>query len=428
MLAIERTGRAIPDDVAVVGFDDADFARFVTPSLSSVRQNRIGLGTAAVEALVRMLDEPDGPSPVSMLPVELMMRESSSSRTAIRQEEREAPGESEESGAHEWAGSRLSVADALSMLTSSDEPPPEQMDVYESGRAATGGADERRLIAVVIGTSPNQSFPRGFFHSLFLAIRAQAHARGIDLLVVSSIDTVHGSTYATFVEHYRRLGVEALIVLSQPEDERELVELAEAGFPCVTVGIDLLGDRVAFVMSDNVDGVARAVEHLAASGRERIAFIGGRADVRASIDRHFSYQSELERLGLEYHAEYVAMARWQPELAREEMKRMLSLAKPPDAVFCSSDVMAIAAMAAIEEAGLRVPDDLAVVGFDDITWAALVTPTLTTLRQDQAKLAHAVMEAALHLVDHSDEVPTGSVLPVELVVRESTANARHTPV
>ena len=291
-----------------------------------------------------------------------------------------------------------------------------------------GGADERRLIAVVIGTSPNQSFPRGFFHSLFLAIRAQAHARGIDLLVVSSIDTVRGSPYATFVEHYRRLGVEALIVLSQPENERELVELAEAGFPCVTVGIDLLGDRVAFVMSDNVDGVARAVEHLAASGRERIAFIGGRADVRASIDRHFSYQSELERLGLEYHAEYVAMARWQPELAREEMKRMLSLAKPPDAVFCSSDVMAIAAMAAIEEAGLRVPDDIAVVGFDDIAWAALVTPTLTTLRQDQAKMAHAVMEATLHLVDHPDEPPTVSVLPVELVVRESTANARHAPV
>jgi DNA-binding LacI/PurR family transcriptional regulator len=421
MLAIEKTGRTVPDDVAVVGFDDADFAQYVTPSLSSVRQDRVGLGAASVEALVRMLDAPAAPSPVSMLPVELVVRESSSSRLTAR--EGEALGESEESGARELVEprSQLSVADALSMLTSSDDSPPEDTDAYGSGRAAADGADERRLIAVVIGTSPNQSFPRGFFHTLFLAIRAQAHARGIDLLLVSSIDAVHGSPHETFVEHYRQLGVQALIVLSQPENERELVALAEAGYPCVTVGIDLLGDRVAFIMSDNIDGTVQAVDHLIEFGRKRIAFIGGRSDVRATIDRHFSYQSELKRMGLECPEEYVAMAHWQPELAREEMKRMLSLGEPPDAVFCNSDVMAIAAMAAIEEAGLRIPDDVAVVGFDDIEYAGLVTPTLTTVRQDQAKMAHAIMEAALHLLDHPNEAPTVSVLPVELIVRESSA-------
>src|SRR5450830_1638959 len=82
------------------------------------------------------------------------------------------------------------------------------------------------------------------------------------------------------------------------------------------------------------------------------------------------------------------MANWLPSRAFEATQAFLALPEPPDAVFCASDVMAIGAMAAVEAAGLKIPDDVAVVGFDDIDYARLVAPSLTTVRQSQDALAH----------------------------------------
>jgi len=98
----------------------------------------------------------------------------------------------------------------------------------------------------------------------------------------------------------------------------------------------------------------------------------------------------------------------------------LSLPEPPDAVFCASDVMAIGAMTAIEAAGLRVPQDVAVVGFDDIEYARLVAPGLTTVHQSQDALAEGLITAIINLLEHPSDAPQVSVIPVEMVVRESS--------
>jgi LacI family transcriptional regulator len=431
MLAIEESGRSIPGDVAVVGFDDADFARLTTPSLTSVRQDRVGLGAAAIETLLRMLEDPSAPFPVSILPVELIVRESS---LPLELREKQAPTtapevEESEQPAEPGQGQRLSIAAALSIFSSGEGSAPSQaVDVPAPGDRTTAGVEGRRLIAVMLGATPAQSIPGTFIDGLFLDLRAQAHAREIDLLLLPSFDAVLRSPQQSFVEQCRRLGVRGLVVLALREDERVSVSSALADFPCVTVGIDLLGARVAFVMSNNIDGAAQAVHHLAESGCRRIAFIGGPAESRATIDRRLGYKSELERLGLEYREEFVAGANWLAQPAREEMKRMLSQPEPPDGVFCCSDVMAIGAMAAIEEAGLSIPEDVAVVGFDDVDYASLVTPTLTTVRQDRKKVAEAAIEAILQLFERPDEAPPVSLLPVELVVRESAPGAtRHDP-
>lgn len=412
MLAIEQARLRIPEDVAVVGYDDGDFAPIVAPSLSSVRQDSVGLGVASVEVLLNMLDKPGEPPPAIVLPVNMIVRESSLSR---------APGSSDDAAVDPGGDIRLSVSDTFAML-SSDEPrrqAPSQTDGERHEQRA-----ERPLFAVSLGTTPDQSFPRGFLHGVFLSLRARAHEYGVDLLVLPRLESPHDLPASSFVDRYRAHGAMGLVILSQPQSEREVVALAEAGFPCVAVGIDLLGDRVAVVLSDNVDGATRAVSHLASSGRKRIAFIGGRADTRATIDRRFGYQSELERLGLESREEYVATAGWLPELALLEMKRMLALPEPPDAVLCGSDLMAIGAMAAIEEEGLRIPEDVAVVGYDDIEYASMVDPALTTVRQNQDEIAAAVLKAMLRLLDRPADPPPVAVLPVELVVRDSAPSGR----
>jgi LacI family transcriptional regulator len=157
------------------------------------------------------------------------------------------------------------------------------------------------------------------------------------------------------------------------------------------------------------------------TGRQRIAFIGGRGDERPSVDRQFGYKSELARWNLPCPKEYVAMANWLPTRAFEATQALLALPEPPDAVFCASDVMAIGAMAAVEAAGLKIPNDVAVVGFDDIDYARLVEPSLTTVRQSQDALAEGLIAAMLRLLEHPEEPPTVSAIPVELVVRASSA-------
>ncbi|MGZ4398298.1 MAG: LacI family DNA-binding transcriptional regulator, partial [Gaiellaceae bacterium] len=249
---------------------------------------------------------------------------------------------------------------------------------------------------------------------------AHAAARDVDLLIFTNVGTSPDEPYPPFLELCRRRAADGILVSSLPPESPELAAVVDAGFPCVAFDVDLLSPRVAFVMSDNVDAGASIVRHIAAAGCRRIAFIGGRGDERPSVDRHFGYQSELLRHGLPYRGEYVALASWQPDRAHEATRRFLSLPEPPDAIFAASDVMAIGAMAAIEEAGLRVPEDVAVAGFDDFDYARLLRPSLTTLRQNQEALAETLVKAMIRLLDHPQEPPLVAVLPTELVVRDST--------
>ena len=100
---------------------------------------------------------------------------------------------------------------------------------------------------------------------------------------------------------------------------------------------------------------------------------------------------------------------------------MLDLPEPPDAIFAASDIMAIGAMAAIEDAGLRVPDDVAVAGIDDIDVARMVDPSLTSVRQDQITLVTALVDAMFDLLDRPEASPRAKILPIDLVVRASSA-------
>ncbi|MGA9762145.1 MAG: substrate-binding domain-containing protein [Gaiellaceae bacterium] len=416
--AIEKAGMRVPEDIAVAGFDDSDYATLAMPSLTSVRQDRIGLGTAAVEAVLRMLDSPDSSPESSLLPTELVTRESTTIRSGadqpIRPEARAGPLIGAPS-------SRLSVEAVYRLLGEASEPEP--LTPGESSPVMRQEWDpaKRRLIALALDTATDQSFRHAFFDELFYRIRAQAYSEELDLLVFTNVGTISGASFPPFLELCHKHGADGLVIGSLPVEEPNVAALADSDFPCVTLDVDLLSDRVAFVMSDNVGGGIKVVRHLIEAGHQRIAFIGGRGDERPTVDRRFGYLSELSSWNLPRPQEYVAMANWLPRDAYEATKRFLALPDPPDAIFCASDVMAIGAMAAIEDAGLRIPGDVAVAGFDDIDYARLVAPSLTTVHQSQEALASELITAILRLLDEPGASPAVSVIPVELVVRESSA-------
>ena len=175
------------------------------------------------------------------------------------------------------------------------------------------------------------------------------------------------------------------------------------------------------MISDNVDGAARAVRYFHSIGHRRIATITGLLDKRPGTDRLRGYRNALQACGLAYRDEYVAYGDFYVESGRRAMRGLLSLDEPPTAVFAASDMMALGAIRAVGDAGLNVPADVSVIGFDDIQLADHMNPPLTTVRQDKAGLGVAAGTALVRLIDGTpDDVTQSTVLPVELVRRGST--------
>jgi DNA-binding LacI/PurR family transcriptional regulator len=195
----------------------------------------------------------------------------------------------------------------------------------------------------------------------------------------------------------------------------------------------LVGERggdglIDHVGIDNSEAARQATVHLARSGRQRIAFIGAQEPGTLPMAdlRNEGYLAALREEGHAIRAEYsratVAYHRVDGETA---MRELLALSVPPDAVFCATDLLALGALRAVYEAGLKVPDDIAIVGFDDLEEGRYSIPSLTTIAPDKQRLARAAVEALAARIDApGDSIePRDYVIPFELIVRESSPHS-----
>ena len=191
--------------------------------------------------------------------------------------------------------------------------------------------------------------------------------------------------------------------------------LARLGIPVVCSGRPLDGADVPYVDVDHEGGVTRAVGHLIATGRRRIATIAGPQDMVAGIERLIGYRAALTAAGL---PELVAYGDFTRESGTAAMRALLAADPELDAVFAASDLMAHAALRALREAGRRVPEDVAVIGFDDIETAAYTEPPLTTVRQPIVELGRAMTRQLLRIAA-GEHVEQALMLPTELILRDS---------
>jgi LacI family transcriptional regulator len=182
--------------------------------------------------------------------------------------------------------------------------------------------------------------------------------------------------------------------------------------------------RVSFVDADNAAGAYAAVSHLARLGRRRIATIAGPPDSLAAFDRKQGYLRALGERGLRIDEKLIAAGDFTEVSGYETMQRLLP--HQPDAVFVASDTMAMGALRALREAQIDVPNDIAVVGFDDQPHAATADPPLTTVRQPIRRLGDMAVEALCELVQNGLEPPRRIILPTELVVRTSCGSPQET--
>ena len=261
-----------------------------------------------------------------------------------------------------------------------------------------------------------------FFHEVLDSLKAAVGRAGYDLLLFASERPGNGYGPHSYLKRCRHHNVEGTVLMGVEPDDPEVQRLIRSDLPAVGVDLVMDGPRKCAVMSDNVEGARQAVAHLHALGHRRIATVTGLMDTRPGADRLRGYRDALRDLGLGFRDEYVAYGDFYAEAGHAAAAALLALEEPPTAIFAASDMMALGVVAAAAERGVRVPDDLSVVGFDDMQLVGLVQPPLTTVRQDKAGLGAAAAHALLALIDEEAEDPQPTVtLPVELVERASAA-------
>jgi len=284
------------------------------------------------------------------------------------------------------------------------------------------GKVERRgpLLIGIVSAMPD--LPRAmhpFFGPVLAGIKARLAQARCDLFVPTYNPASPMGEDPRAIERCFAYGASGVIVMGVDATQPDFAPLLESGRPIVLVDGRAIGGRVGYVMSDNVEGAASAVRHLHKLGRRRIATITGLMPTLPASDRLFGYRSELSRLGLDQRPEYVVEGDYYHGTGYQRTKQLLALPEPPDAIVAASDMMAVGAIVAIEEAGLRVPEDIAVVGYDDSPFAAAMWPALTTVRQDALGLGMAAADSVLAMLDNADDPPPAVIFPTELVIRES---------
>jgi DNA-binding LacI/PurR family transcriptional regulator len=266
-------------------------------------------------------------------------------------------------------------------------------------------------IAIVTPGTRGRAVPLShpFFLELIASIGEAARARDCDFLVSHTTpenydDLVHAVTTS------RASGV---IFLGQSMLHEELNRLAGTTGRFAVWGAHLPGQKYCSIGSDNVLGGRRATLHLARLGRKRILFLGGN-DPEA-LQRRRGYVEGIQESGLEKDPGLIAPVEFELEAAEATVARLLHRGVKFDGVVASSDLIALGAIRAVKRAGLSVPGDVSVVGYDDMLLSRLSTPTLSTIRQDTAEAGRLLVSRVL---DYSpDHLPV--YLPTDLIVRES---------
>lgn len=197
--------------------------------------------------------------------------------------------------------------------------------------------------------------------------------------------------------------------------------LTQSSLPIAMIGRPLDPEATSFINVDNVASAVEAVNHLVSLGHQRIATITGPQNTTAGIDRLVGYRRSLKQAGLPDDETLIAYGDFSDDGGYAAMQQLLPA--KPDALFAASDRTAIGAIRAIRAAGLRVPADIAVVGFDDLPLAVQADVPLTTIRQPVEEVGRKAVEMLIDIIEHGNHPPRRILLDTELVIRDSCGSA-----
>jgi LacI family transcriptional regulator len=291
----------------------------------------------------------------------------------------------------------------------------QQLNYFPNTHARTLVSGRSRLLGIIVENITNPFFPE-----LIQSFEEVAVAHGYEILVSSS-----NSNPVILTNCVRRMlerKVEGVAVLTFGEEEPVLDQLVNHDVPMVLAEFHLEDPKASTILLDYSTGIHAAVNHLVDLGHSRIAFLAGPHKLHSAITRENDYRTAMEAAGLAVQKQWIIECDHTLKGGVAGFTKLRALVEGPTAILCSNDMTAIGVLRAAYMNGLRVPDDLSVIGLDDVDFAEFTLPPLTTIRLSRADLAQAAFEALRQQAEEpvAARIQREFLVSTSLVVRGST--------
>ncbi|UCZ53841.1 LacI family transcriptional regulator [Bacillus shivajii] len=291
----------------------------------------------------------------------------------------------------------------------------EELGYLPSSSARTLSTKKSWTIGVVFVEQSGIGMEHPFFNAVIESFKKSAEKEGYDLLFASNNV---GNVPKSYVDHFHYRGVDGVVVVCSTLNSPDVQGLMESDIPSVVIDLDLRGASVVF--SDNVQGSELAVDYLHSLGHKKIAHISGSKKTFVGEQRLKGFLSGMKRKELPVPKEYLVDGGFfMSDGGKEAMEKLLKLDDKPTAVYVAADLMAIGAITAIQEFGLKVPDDISIIGFDDIQIGRYMTPGLTTIKQDTTLIGKTAASLLIEQIIMKKKQFMSVKIPVSLVERTS---------
>ncbi len=273
-------------------------------------------------------------------------------------------------------------------------------------------------IGVLLEDDESHGLLNQFFVTVLEGFRVNMEAKGYDLMLMNH--TV-GKRRISYLEHCRHSNLDGVFIECSDFGDPELLELAGSDVPLVSIDHTYAGHPSVF--SDNMAGIYKAVSHAYSLGHRRIAYVCG-ALSGVTESRVNGYQKALEQLGLPYRSEYLLESRYRDvRCTKAATAELLKLSDPPTCILMPDDYAALGGILAVKEAGLRVPDDISVIGFDGLDFLDHISPRLTTVRQDAFAIGQRAAEMLLEHIEKKRDVKEWETVIVPVTLLEGATVA-----
>ncbi len=261
-----------------------------------------------------------------------------------------------------------------------------------------------------------------FFADVVKGIESVLRTGEYSLLLCNTDESVERERSVSLTLLQKR--VDGILMAPATEQSEAPLILRARHVPVVFVDRRIASDGFDYVLVDNAAGARQAAEHLVSLGHERIALISGPLDTTPGRERHAGFEQGLQACGLEIRPEYLQVSDFREEGGYQAAFRLLATQPPPTAMFVANNLMAIGALRALHSLGVRIPEEMSFVSFDDLALAELTTPPLTVVSRPSTEQGVLAMRLLQFRMDQGDEPATREiVLETRLIVRGSTAPA-----
>jgi LacI family transcriptional regulator/LacI family repressor for deo operon, udp, cdd, tsx, nupC, and nupG len=279
-------------------------------------------------------------------------------------------------------------------------------------RRLRGEGGEAKLIGLVLPDIQNP-----FFADLARGVEDVAQRHGY-LVFLGNTDE-DAAKEKLYLDVMRAESVDGIIVPPSSETDEAVADLVRRKLPVVCVDRSLRRGKVDTVVVDNVRGAREAMEHLIGLGHRRIGFIEGLPQLSTSRERLQGYRQALEEHGIAFDPSLVLQGDSRQASGRELTRELLALPERPTALLVGNNLMTLGALEMIHQKGLRIPEDVAILGYDDMPWALALNPPLTAVRQPGDEVGRRAMELLLQRIRDPQRSVSLVMMQPELVVRKS---------